>query len=285
MAKHIAAIDQGTTSTRCMIFDHGGNVIASDQREHGQIFPQSGWVEHDPLEIWQRAQSVVVAALEKAQLNRTDLAAVGITNQRETAVVWDRKTGEPVYNAIVWQDTRTDQLIRRLARDGGQDRFRAKVGLPLATYFSGPKIRWILDNVAGARERAEAGDLLFGNIDTWLIWNLTGGVDGGVHVTDISNASRTMLMNLETLDWDAEIMEVMGVPRAMLPEIRSSSEVYGECRGALQGVPLAGDLGDQQAATVGQTCFEVGESKTPTVRATSCSSTPGRSWCTPRAAC
>lgn len=244
-----------------MIFDHGGNVIASDQREHGQIFPQSGWVEHDPLEIWQRAQSVVVAALEKAQLNRTDLAAVGITNQRETAVVWDRKTGEPVYNAIVWQDTRTDQLIRRLARDGGQDRFRAKVGLPLATYFSGPKIRWILDNVAGARERAEAGDLLFGNIDTWLIWNLTGGVDGGVHVTDISNASRTMLMNLETLDWDAEIMEVMGVPRAMLPEIRSSSEVYGECRGALQGVPLAGDLGDQQAATVGQTCFEVGESK------------------------
>ncbi len=261
MAKYVAAIDQGTTSTRCMIFDHGGNVIASDQREHEQIFPRSGWVEHNPLEIWQRTQSVVVAALEKAQLNRTDLAAVGITNQRETTVVWDRKTGEPVYNAIVWQDTRTDQLVNRFARDGGQDRFREKVGLPLATYFSGPKIRWILDNVEGARERAEAGDLLFGNIDTWLIWNLTGGVDGGVHVTDVSNASRTMLMNLETQDWDEEILGIMGVPRSMLPEIRSSSEVYGECRGALQGVPLAGDLGDQQAATVGQACFDVGESK------------------------
>jgi glycerol kinase len=261
MATYVAAIDQGTTSTRCMIFDHGGNVIASDQREHEQIFPRSGWVEHNPMEIWQRTQSVVVAALEKAQINRTDLAAVGITNQRETTVVWDRKTGEPVYNAIVWQDTRTDQIVNRFARDGGQDRFREKVGLPLATYFSGPKVRWILDNVEGARERAEAGDLAFGNIDTWLIWNLTGGTDGGVHVTDVSNASRTMLMNLETLDWDEEIMGIMGVPRSMLPEIRSSSEIYGECRGALQGVPLAGDLGDQQAATVGQACFDVGESK------------------------
>lgn len=261
MTKYVAAIDQGTTSTRCMIFDHSGKVIASDQREHEQIFPRPGWVEHNPLEIWQRTQSVVQAALQKANLDPSDLAAVGITNQRETTVVWNRATGEPVYNAIVWQDTRTDQIVNRLAADGGQDRFRARVGLPLATYFSGPKIRWILENVAGAREAAERGELAFGNIDTWLIWNLTGGPDGGVHVTDVTNASRTMLMNLETQDWDDEMLQIMGVPRAMLPQIRSSSEVYGECRGVLGGVPLAGDLGDQQAATVGQACFEVGEAK------------------------
>jgi glycerol kinase len=261
MTKYVAAIDQGTTSTRCMIFDHGGRVIASAQREHEQIFPKPGWVEHNPEEIWQRTQGVVLGALQKADLARSDLAAVGITNQRETSVVWNKKTGKAVYNAIVWQDTRTDQLVRRFARDGGQDRFRAKVGLPLATYFSGPKIRWILDNVDGARAQAEAGALAFGNIDTFVAWWLTGGPDGGVHITDISNASRTMLMNLETLDWDDEILDVMGVPRAMLPAIRSSSEVYGECRGVLNGVPLAGILGDQQAATVGQACYEIGEAK------------------------
>jgi glycerol kinase len=261
MAKYVAAIDQGTTSTRCMIFDHGGKVIASDQREHEQIFPKPGWVEHNPDEIWQRTQGVVQGALKKANIDTSDLQAVGITNQRETSVVWNRKTGKPVYNAIVWQDTRTDQLVNRFARDGGQDRFRQKVGLPLATYFSGPKIRWILDNVEGAREAAEAGDLAFGNIDTWVAWNLTGGTGGGVHITDVSNASRTMLMNLETLDWDDEICEIMGVPRSMLPQIRSSSEVYGECTGVLGGVPLAGILGDQQAATVGQACYSTGEAK------------------------
>jgi glycerol kinase len=261
MAKYVAAIDQGTTSTRCMIFDHGGKVIASDQREHEQIFPKPGWVEHNPDEIWQRTQGVVQGALKKANIDTSDLQAVGITNQRETSVVWNRKTGKPVYNAIVWQDTRTDQLVNRFARDGGQDRFRQKVGLPLATYFSGPKIRWILDNVEGAREAAEAGDLVFGNMDTWVAWNLTGGTSGGVHITDVSNASRTMLMNLETQDWDDEICEIMGVPRSMLPQIRSSSEVYGECTGVLGGVPLAGILGDQQAATVGQACYSTGEAK------------------------
>lgn len=261
MAKYVAAIDQGTTSTRCMIFDHGGKVIASDQREHEQIFPKPGWVEHNPDEIWQRTQGVVQGALSKANLDTSDLQAVGITNQRETAVVWNRKTGKPVYNAIVWQDTRTDQIVNRFARDGGQDRFRAKVGLPLATYFSGPKIRWILDNVEGARDAAEAGELAFGNMDTWVAWNLTGGTSGGVHITDVTNASRTMLMNLETLDWDDEILGIMGVPRAMLPQIRSSSEVYGECTGVLGGVPLAGILGDQQAATVGQACYSTGEAK------------------------
>jgi len=261
MAKYVAAIDQGTTSTRCMIFTKDGKVVSVDQREHQQIFPKPGWVEHDPDEIWQRTQGVVQGALEKAGAAPSDLAAVGITNQRETAVVWNRKTGKPVYNAIVWQDTRTDQLVNQFAKDGGQDRFRAKVGLPLATYFSGPKIRWILDNVDGARAAAEAGDLAFGNIDTWVAWNLTGGTDGGLHITDVSNASRTMLMNMETLDWDEEIMGVMGIPRSMLPEIRPSSQVYGECRGVLGGVPLAGILGDQQAATVGQACYKAGEAK------------------------
>lgn len=261
MAKYVAAIDQGTTSTRCMLFDHGGSVIAVDQREHEQIFPRPGWVEHNPDEIWERTQGVVQGALQKANASTADLVAVGITNQRETAVVWNKKTGKPVYNAIVWQDTRTDQIVNQFARDGGQDRFRAKVGLPLATYFSGPKVRWILDNVDGARPAAEAGDLVFGNMDTFVAWWLTGGPDGGIHVTDVTNASRTMLMNLETLDWDDEICGIMGIPRSMLPQIRSCSEVYGECTGVLAGVPLAGILGDQQAATVGQACYDVGEAK------------------------
>jgi glycerol kinase len=259
MAQYAAAIDQGTTSTRFMVFDHGGQVVALDQKEHEQIYPRPGWVEHDALEIWQRTREVVRAGLDKVR--KDDIAAVGITNQRETAVVWDRTTGRPVYNAIVWQDTRTDTIVNRLAEDGGQDRFRKQTGLPLATYFSGPKISWILDNVEGARERAEAGDLLFGNIDTWLIWNLTGGTDGGVHVTDVTNASRTLMMDLESLDWDGSILDTLGVPRAMLPEIRPSSAVYGEAVGELAGIPIAGDLGDQQAALFGQTCFAVGEAK------------------------
>jgi glycerol kinase len=261
MAQYAAAIDQGTTSTRFMVFDHGGQIVALDQREHEQIYPKRGWVEHDPLEIKLRTEQVVNAGLEKAGGSASDLAAVGVTNQRETTVVWDRSNGQPVYNAIVWQDTRTDQMCNQLMEDGGKDRFRAKTGLPIATYFSGPKIAWILDNVDGARGRAENGDILFGNIDTWVIWNLTGGPDGGVHVTDVTNASRTMLMNLETLDWDDEILGILGVPRAMLPEIRASSEVYGEAKGDLAGIAVAGDLGDQQAALFGQTCFSVGEAK------------------------
>jgi glycerol kinase len=259
MAQYAAAIDQGTTSTRFMVFDHGGQVVAVDQKEHEQIYPKPGWVEHDPLEIWQRTQEVVGAGLDKVQAS--DIAAVGVTNQRETTVLWDRSTGQPVYNAIVWQDTRTDQICNELSADGGQDRFRAKTGLPIATYFSGPKIKWILDNVDGVRAKAENGDVLFGNIDTWVIWQVTGGPDGGVHVTDVSNASRTMLMNLETLDWDDEILGILGVPRAMLPEIRASSETYGEAKNGLAGIPVAGDLGDQQAALFGQTCFSVGEAK------------------------
>ena len=261
MVQYVGALDQGTTSTRFMIFDHSGQVVALHQKEHEQIFPKPGWVEHDPAEIWARSQEVIRGALDKAGVKATDLAAVGITNQRETAVVWDKKTGKAVYNAIVWQDTRTDEIINEFARDGGQDRLRAKVGLPLATYFSGPKVKWILDNVDGARARAEAGDLLFGNIDSWCIWNLTGGVNGGVHVTDVTNASRTMLMNLETLDWDEEILSLMGIPRSMLPPIKASSEVYGTGVGDLEGIPIAGDLGDQQAALFGQTCFSPGEAK------------------------
>ncbi len=261
MAKYVVAIDQGTTSTRCMIFDHSGGVVGIDQKEHQQIYPKPGWVEHDAMEIWIRTQEVISGALSKAGVNVNDIAAVGITNQRETAVVWDRKTGRPVYNAIVWQDTRTDTICNELAAQGGQDRFREKVGLPLATYFSGPKIKWILDNVEGVRARAEAGEVIFGNIDTWLIWNLTGGSQGGVHVTDVTNASRTMLMNLETLDWDDEILSIMGIPKAMLPAVKSSSEVYGTASGALGGIPVSGDLGDQQAALFGQTCFDVGEAK------------------------
>ncbi len=259
MAQYAAAIDQGTTSTRFMVFDHGGQVVSVDQKEHEQIYPKPGWVEHDAMEIWERTQEVVRAGLDKVQAS--DIAAVGVTNQRETTVVWDRTTGQPVHNAIVWQDTRTDQICNELSADGGQDRFRTKTGLPIATYFSGPKIKWILDNVEGVRARAESGDVVFGNIDTWVIWLLTGGPDGGAHVTDVTNASRTMMMNLETLDWDDEILGILGVPRAMLPELRASSETYGEARNGLAGIAVAGDLGDQQAALFGQTCFSVGEAK------------------------
>ncbi len=260
MPKYVAAMDQGTTSTRFIIFDHAGNIVAVDQREHQQIYPKPGWVEHDPLEIWERTQEVMRGALGKVVSGPPsivgEIAAIGITNQRETTVVWEKETGRPVYNAIVWQDTRTDGIINELAKDGGQDRFRGKTGLPLATYFSGPKIKWILDNVRGARECAEKGELLFGNIDTWVIWNLTG-----VHVTDVTNASRTMLMDLSTLDWDEEILKLLGIPRAMLPAICSSSEVYGMAKGAVGGIPVAGDLGDQQAALFGQTCYSPGEAK------------------------
>ncbi len=261
MADYVGALDQGTTSTRFMVFDHHGQVVAVDQKEHEQIYPKPGWVEHDANEIWERSQEVIQGALSKASLSASDLAAAGITNQRETTLVWDRNTGEPVHNAIVWQDTRTDQICNELAAEGGQDRFRAKVGLPIATYFSGPKVKWILDNVEGARARAEAGDLVFGNMDTWCIWNMTGGTNGGVHVTDVTNASRTMLMDLATLEWDDGILATMGIPKSMLPEIRSSSQVYGDATGTLAGIAVAGDLGDQQAALFGQTCFSVGEAK------------------------
>jgi glycerol kinase len=244
-----------------MIFDHSGKVVGIDQKEHEQIYPKPGLVEHDPMEIWQRSEDVITGGLKKAKIQASDLAAVGVTNQRETTVVWEKSSGKPVYNAIVWQDTRTDKICNELARDGGQDRFRSKVGLPLATYFSGPKIKWILDNVDGVRERAQRGEVLFGNIDTWCIWNLTGGPEGGAHVTDVSNASRTMLMNLETLEWDDEILGIMGIPRAMLPQVKPSSEVYGEAKGALAGISVAGDLGDQQAAVFGQTAFDVGDAK------------------------
>jgi glycerol kinase len=263
VAKYAAALDQGTTSTRCMIFDHAGRVVSVAQKEHEQIYPKPGWVEHDPMEIWERSQEVMAEALDSAGASADDIAGLGITNQRETTVVWDKNTGEPVHNALVWQDTRTDRLVDEYSRDGGQDRFREQTGLPLATYFSGPKARWMLDNVDGLADRAESGDLLFGNMDTWCIWNLTGGKDGGVHVTDVSNASRTLLMDLKTLAWDDSIASTIGVPTAMLPEIKASSEVYGEVRsgGPFDGVAIAGDLGDQQAATFGQTCFSPGEAK------------------------
>ena len=262
--KYVGAIDQGTTSTRFMIFDHSGQVVDIHQLEHEQIYPKPGWVEHNPMEIWERTQQVIKGALEKAGIDPSELAAIGVTNQRETTIVWDRKTGKPFYNAIVWQDTRTKEICDELAKDGGQDRFRPKVGLPLATYFSGPKIKWILDNVPGVREAAEKGDALFGNIDTWEIWWLTGGPNGGVHITDVTNASRTMLMDLKKLDWDDEILGILGIPRQMLPEIKPSSAVYGMT--AKDGpfgmeIPVAGDLGDQQAALVGQTCYDVGEAK------------------------
>jgi glycerol kinase len=256
MTRYVAAIDQGTTSSRCIVFDATGSIVAVGQKEHRQIFPRAGWVEHDGEEIWANVQAVVAEALAKLAITPADLAAVGITNQRETTLVWDRATGKPVHNAIVWQDTRTDRLVRDLGGTAGQDRFRDRCGLPLATYFSGPKIRWLLDTVEGLRERAEAGEVLFGTMDSWLIWNLTGR-----HVTDVTNASRTMLMNLATLDWDDSLLAAMGVPRAMLPEIRPSSEVYGTARGVLEGVPVASALGDQQAALFGQTCFSVGEGK------------------------
>jgi glycerol kinase len=261
MAKYVGAIDQGTTSTRFMIFDHAGKVVGVDQKEHEQIYPKPGWVEHNPMEIWERTQEVIKGALKKSGVDAKDIAAVGVTNQRETTVVWEKATGKPVYNAIVWQDTRTITICNELTKDGGQYRFQEKVGLPIDTYFSGPKIKWILDNVSGARAKAEKGDLLFGNIDTWVIWNLTGGPKGGVHVTDVSNASRTMLMNLKTLDWDPDMLKVLGIPRAMLPAVKPSSSVYGKAAGALEGIPVAGDLGDQQAALFGQTCFSPGEAK------------------------
>ena len=267
MAQYVVALDQGTTSTRCMIFNHGGETVAHHQLEHEQICPRAGWVEHDAMEVWKRTKDVIHAATEKAGLIARDIAAIGITNQRETTVVWDKKTGQPYCNAIVWQDTRTDKICNQLAENGGQDRYRAKTGLPLATYFSGPKIKWMLDNVPGLREAAERGDALFGNMDTWVIWKLTGGPGPeAAHVTDVTNASRTLLMDLETLDWDDEILAELGIPRSMLPNIRPSSdpEFYGLTRsgGPFGGeIPVCGDLGDQQAATVGQTCFEVGEAK------------------------
>ena len=261
--KYVLSIDQGTTSSRAMIFDHAGNVIGKGQKEHRQIFPQAGWVEHDPMEIWANVREVVGTALSDAEINRHDLAAVGITNQRETTVVWDKNTGEPVYNAIVWQDTRTKKIVDELAGELGQDRYKDRVGLPLATYFCGPKVKWILDNVEGARERAEAGELIMGTMDTWIVWHLTGGINGGVHVTDVTNASRTLLMDLRTLQWDPEICADMGIPMSMLPEIKSSAEVYGHGRknGLLIDTPIAGILGDQQAATFGQACFEKGMAK------------------------
>ncbi len=262
MPDYVAAIDQGTTSTRFVVFDHGGRVVGLEQKEHEQIYPRPGWVEHDPEEIWARAQEVIQGGIGTAGIEARDLAAVGIANQRETTVVWDKATGEPVSNAVVWQDTRTDGIVNELAADDGHDRLRRKTGLPLATYFSGPKITWILDNVDGARERAENGELLFGTIDTWLLWKLTGGPEGGLHLTDVTNASRTLMLSLETLDWDDELLDVLGIPRVMLPDVRASSEVYGDARvGELRGIPLAGDLGDQQAALFGQTCFSVGEAK------------------------
>ena len=262
MASYIGAIDQGTTSSRFIVFDRSGAIVAMAQKEHTQIYPQPGWVEHDPAEIWRCTQSVIQDAMQARSLLPEDLAAIGITNQRETVVVWHRETGKPIYNAIVWQDTRSAPMVAAFAASGGRDRYRAKTGLPLATYFSALKIRWILDEVAGARALAQAGDLLFGNIDTFLIWNLTGGPNGGAHVTDVTNASRTQLMNLSTLQWDDEIVNDFGIPRQMLPRICSSSEVYGHAKlPSVVGDPVAGDLGDQQAALVGQTCFQCGEAK------------------------
>ncbi len=262
MASYLAAIDQGTTSTRFIIFDRSGRIVASEQREHQQIYPKPGWVEHDPEEIWRRTQEVIAGALQQRALQPSDIAALGITNQRETTILWDRKAGKPIYNAIVWQDTRVADAVAELARSGGQDRFRLQTGLPLSTYFSGLKIRWLLENVEGAREKAEAGELLFGNIDTFLVWQLTGGPNGGIHVTDVTNASRTQLMNLQALDWDSAILSDMEIPRAILPQIRSSGEAYGTAtRSVLQGVTISGILGDQQAALVGQTCFKPGEAK------------------------
>ncbi|RZU61349.1 glycerol kinase GlpK [Zhihengliuella halotolerans] len=260
---YIIAIDQGTTSSRAIVFDHAGNIVSVGQKEHEQILPKAGWVEHDAAEIWTNVREVVGQALSRANLTRHDIDSVGITNQRETAVVWDRNTGEPVYNAIVWQDTRTQGIVDELAADGGTDRYKDRVGLPLATYFSGTKIKWILDNVDGARERAEAGDLMFGTTDSWVLWNLTGGTNGGVHATDVTNASRTLFMNLDSLTWNEEILADFGVPVSMMPEIRSSSEVYGHVAGSqlLREVPVAGILGDQQAATFGQAAFNQGEAK------------------------
>ncbi|HUI54431.1 MAG TPA: glycerol kinase GlpK [Bryobacteraceae bacterium] len=262
MADYVGAIDQGTTSTRFIVFDRGGKIVSTAQKEHKQIYPQPGWVEHDPDEIWLRTREVAGEAMAQAGLAPSALAAIGITNQRETTVLWNRRTGRPIHNALVWQDTRVGDYVSELTREGGVDRFRGRTGLPLSTYFSGLKIRWLLEHVAGAREEAEAGDVIFGNIDTFLLWHLTGGVNGGLHVTDATNASRTQLMNLETLEWDAAMLAAFGIPLQMLPRIRSSCEPYGEAAlDGLQGVPLAGILGDQQAALLGQACFEAGEGK------------------------
>ncbi len=262
MKSYIGAIDQGTTSTRFIVFDRAGRVVSVAQKEHEQIYPQPGWVEHNPEEIWRRTQEVIPEALIEGKLGATDLAAIGITNQRETTVVWEKATGKAVMNAIVWQDTRVAPDVAKFSAKGGQDRFRAKTGLPLSTYFSGLKLRWILKNVRGAAESAAAGELLFGNVDTFLLWNLTGGASGGIHATDVTNASRTQLFNLKTLDWDEELLRAFEIPRAMLPQIRSSSEVYGTVtQGAAKGVPIAGILGDQQAALAGQACFRPGEVK------------------------
>lgn len=260
MPEYVGALDQGTTSTRFMIFDQQGSAMAAHQLEHEQILPQAGWVEHDPLEIWQRTQAVIKAALEKAAISPVDLAAIGITNQRETTIVWDRHTGKPYYNAVVWQDTRTDKIVHRLAENGGLDRFRAKVGLPLSTYFSATKLIWLLENVEGLQAAAARGEALFGTIDSWLVWNLTGGQ---AHVTDVTNASRTLLMNLKTLDWDEEILRELGIPRQMLPQIRPSSDStpYGMAKLDGGDVPITGILGDQHAALYGQTCFSPGEAK------------------------
>ena len=262
MASYIGAIDQGTTSTRFIVFDRSGRAVATAQKEHEQIYPQPGWVEHDAEEIWRRTHDVITEAMQQRGLRASDISAIGIANQRETTVVWNRKTGKPVANALVWQDTRVSDYVSELARDGGPDRFRPKTGLPLATYFSGLKIRWLLEHVPGVREQAEKGNVLFGNIDAFLLWKLTGGPDGGVHVTDVTNASRTQLMNLETLSWDKQLLKELGVPEAMLPEIHSSSETYGlAVHDAIKDVPIAGILGDQQAALVGQSCFAPGEAK------------------------
>ncbi|MGA7839557.1 MAG: FGGY family carbohydrate kinase, partial [Candidatus Acidiferrales bacterium] len=262
MTAYLGAIDQGTTSTRFIVFDRSGRIVSAAQKEHAQIFPKPGWVEHDPDEIWRRTQDVIAEAMQAKGLRPKDLAAIGITNQRETTIVWNRKTGRPVYNALVWQDTRVDDAVADFSRDGGQNRFREKTGLPLATYFSGLKIRWMLKNIPGAQEAAAKGDLLFGNVDTFLLWKLTGGTQGGVHVTDVTNASRTQLMDLATLAWDENILATYGIPEKILPKIASSSEIYGKAQlESIREVPIAGILGDQQAALVGQTCFNAGEAK------------------------
>ncbi|MGA9483300.1 MAG: glycerol kinase GlpK [Candidatus Acidiferrales bacterium] len=262
MPAYVGALDQGTTSTRFIVFDRSGRIVSSAQREHQQIYPQPGWVEHDPDEIWLRTQQVISEAIQAKNLRPSDLVAIGITNQRETTLAWDRRTGEPVYNAIVWQDTRVEDAVAEFAREGGQDRFRRKTGLPLATYFSALKLRWILNNVQGARAKAEAGQLLFGTVDTFLLRRLTGGAAGGIHATDATNASRTQLMDLEALAWDPEILEIFGIPATILPRIASSGEIFGRVQfPAIEGVPIAGIIGDQQAALVGQTCFAPGEAK------------------------
>ena len=257
MEKYVLAIDQGTTSTRCILFNHDGKPCYSAQAEHTQFFPQPGWVEHDAVEILERTRELIREVLREAGIKNSAVSAIGITNQRETTVIWDRLTGIPIHPAIVWQDTRTSSFCESLCHKHGQDRFREKTGLPVATYFSGPKISWMLDHVPGARQRAENGELLFGTIDTWLIWNLSHGI----HVTDPTNASRTLLMDLRTLDWDEELLSIMAIPRALLPEIRSSSEVYAEGKDEIDGIPIAGDLGDQQAALFGQTGFNQGDAK------------------------